>query len=262
MNVAIYAFDLLYLNGQSLLLEPLKERRRLLFSSFQETPGKFRFATHTEANDTEAIQDLLMKAIEDKCEGLMVKSLDKNATYEPAQRSMKWLKVKKDYMAGLTDSLDLVPIGAYIGQGKRTGMFGAYLLACFDEEQEEFQAICKIGTGFSEERLAELTAFFKGHTLQEPKSYFRFPEHANKPDVWLDPVSVWEVMAADLSLSPIYKAAVGLADPSRGIALRFPRLLRVREDKDPEQATTAQQVADMYLSQSVVSSSAGARGAF
>ena len=182
-------------------------------------------------------------------------------------------------------------------------MFGAYLLACFDEEQEEFQAICKIGTGFSEERLAELTAFFKGHTLQEPKSYFRcavslclfyrecldlftsfspvvyvyecvcvcvraymscnrFPEHANKPDVWLDPVSVWEVMAADLSLSPIYKAAVGLADPSRGIALRFPRLLRVREDKDPEQATTAQQVADMYLSQSVVSSSAGARGAF
>uniref|UniRef100_A0A2N9EY75 DNA ligase n=1 Tax=Fagus sylvatica TaxID=28930 RepID=A0A2N9EY75_FAGSY len=205
VDVCIYAFDMLYLNGQPLLEEELKVRREHLYGSFDEEHGYFHFATTITSNDLEEIQKFLDNAVDSSCEGLIIKTLTKDATYEPAKRSLNWLKLKKDYMDNLGDSLDLVPIAAFHGRGKRTG------------------------TGFSEAVLEERSASLRSKVIPKPK--------------------VWEVKAADLTISPVHHAAIGIVDPDKGISLRFPRLVRVREDKNPEQSSSSEQVAEMYTSQ-------------
>jgi DNA ligase-1 len=246
VNVAVYAFDCLFLNGVNLLREPLTKRREALYGAFQEVPGEFSFVTAKISRDLDELQVFLEDSIAENTEGLIVKTMD--ATYEPSKRSLNWLKLKKDYMEGCGDSLDLVPIGGFYGRGKRTGVYGAYLLACYDENTEELQSICKIGTGFSDAQLNELSEQLRPTVIDHPRSYFKYGESV-KPDVWFDPKFVWEVKAADLSVSPTHQAAHGLVDPQKGIALRFPRFLRIREDKTPETATNAEQVADFYNAQ-------------
>jgi DNA ligase-1 len=112
------------------------------------------------SNDTSSMDELakfLDDSIRDRCEGLMVKTLKVNSTYMPSKRSFNWLKLKKDYLeTGLGDSVDLVVVGADHGQGKRTGWFGSFLLACWNDDIECFQTICKVGTGFSDELFAKL----------------------------------------------------------------------------------------------------------
>ncbi|KAI8080089.1 ATP-dependent DNA ligase [Halteromyces radiatus] len=250
VRVAIYGFDCLYLNGKSLLQEPFVERRRLLHSSFIETKNEFYFATHMDSNDIADIQTFLDVSIENNCEGLMVKSYDgDHATYEPSKRSRNWLKVKKDYLHGLGDSMDLVVMGAYHGRGKRTNVYGGFLLGCYDPESEEYQTICKIGTGFSEEILKTLYDQLSSHVIPAPKRFYCLGDNPATPDVWFDPVVVFEVKCADLSISPTYMAGVGQINPSKGISLRFPRFIRIREDKDPEDTTSSGQIVDFYLQQ-------------
>ena len=248
VQVCIYAFDLLFLNGRSLLREPFAARRALMNAHFRAVPAEFMFATHKDSADPEDISLFLNEAIQQSCEGLMVKTLEVEATYEPDRRSHNWLKVKKDYLEGVGDTLDLVPIGGYHGKGKRTGVYGAYLMACYDPDSEEYQSICKIGTGFSDEQLESLATSLNEKRVDSAPVYYKYPEQL-ACDVWFSPAQVWEVLAADLSISPAHKAACGRVDETRGIALRFPRLVRVRDDKGPEDATSAEQVAELYQNQ-------------
>jgi len=279
VQVIVQAFDLLYLDGEPLLRKSLHDRRKAMYDTFFEVEGRFTFAqardvdlrdpAEREEGSEQAAEEgeqviaaFMNDAVEGSCEGLMVKTLfGSQATYEPSVRSLNWLKLKKDYMEsfGGADSLDLVPIGAYRGKGKRTGVWGAYLLACYDPETEEFQSVCKIGTGFSDEALKDLSTKFASLALPEGKS--RPPQYrmgdSLEPDVYFEAQAVWEVRAADLSLSSTHKGAIGKAgiDPGRGVGLRFPRFIRERDDKPATHATSADQIRDMYFEQQSVDSS-------
>jgi DNA ligase 1 len=260
VQVIVQAFDLMYLNGRSLLSVSLKQRRKLMKRHFAPVEGKFHYATALDfqpedGEDTLNLEQFLDTSVKGQCEGLMVKTLDD--VYEPSRRSLHWLKLKKDYLDGLGDSVDLVPLGAYKGRGKRTGVYGAYLLACFDADTEEFQSVCKIGTGFSDEDLQTLSAALNEHAVECKPSIYSVADGL-ECDVWFEPVQVWEVKAADLSQSSLHRGAMGkTGDPGRGIGLRFPRYERLRPDKKPEQATTSDQILEMYYQQDSINKDDG-----
>ncbi|KAK8250737.1 DNA ligase [Phyllosticta capitalensis] len=259
VKVCVFAFDLLYLNGERLTRRSFRERRELLHNSFVPVEGEFAFAQHGDASDVVEIQELLDQSIKASCEGLMVKMLDgSESNYLPSKRSQNWLKVKKDYLNNLGDSLDLVVLGAYFGKGKRTSVYGAFLLACYDPNSEQYQTVCNIGTGFSDEALASLHAALSEHVIEKPKPFYSHSSgNTDQPDVWFEPRFVWEVKSADLTISPRYRAAIEELGVGKGISLRFPRFIRVRDDKKPEEATSSDRVADMYREQEVNKKSKG-----
>eukprot|EP00483_Globobulimina_turgida_P011507 UN11529 len=180
----------------------------------------------------------------------MIKTLGIDATYEPSRRSHNWLKCKKDYLDGIGDTLDLVVMGAFPGTGKRTGTFGSYLVGCYNEDEDVYQSCGKVGTGFKDEDLLALDKemkLYQSHQNKKPMEY----EAGYECEVWFEPKCVWEIKCADLTISPIHMAAAGLADEAKGIALRFPRFLNKRPDKQPTMASSAQQIYEMFANQAI-----------
>src|SRR5256714_758885 len=209
------------------------------------------FAQYGDTKEIEEIQTLLNESVKASCQGLMVKMLDpEERGYEPSKRSRNWLKVKKDSLSGIGDSLDLVVLGAYYGKGKRTSWYGAFLLAAYNTSTQNFETVCNIGTGFSEQILEELHTTLEEHVIDKPKPFYSHSSVKNdQPDVWFDAKFVWEVKTADLTLSPRYRAAIDEVGVNKGISLRFPRFIKQRDDKKPDEPTTTRAVAEMYRNQ-------------
>ncbi|KAL8841452.1 MAG: hypothetical protein Q9170_000915 [Blastenia crenularia] len=261
VKVCVFAFDMLFYNGEAVVAKSLRERRELLHEAFSPVEGEFAFAQYGNTSEVDEIQTLLDESVKASCEGLMVKMLDTSESgYEPSKRSRNWLKVKKDYLSGIGDSLDLVVLGAYYGKGKRTSVYGAFLLACYNSSMDTYESVCNIGTGFSEAILDELHTELSDITIEKPKPFYSHSSvPKDQPDVWFEPRMVWEVKAADLTVSPRYKAgAAALGDASgKGISLRFPRFLKVREDKKPVEASGSEMVVGMYKKQGSVGKDKG-----
>ncbi|CAJ1842765.1 unnamed protein product [Sphenostylis stenocarpa] len=258
VDICIFVFDIMFANEEQLLGCPLRLRRKYLKDLFyDEKPGYFEYAKETtiEADDAcltcEAtltkINAFLEAALHSSCEGIMVKTLDIEAGYFPSKRSDKWLKVKRDYVEGLNDTLDLVPIGAWHGNGRKAGWYSPFLMACFNPETEEYQSVCRVMSGFSDSFYIEMKEFFsEDKVLSKKPPYYQTGE---APDMWFCPQVVWEIKGADFTVSPVHHAAIGLVHPSRGISIRFPRFICCVSDRNPEECSTASDIVEMFHSQ-------------
>ncbi|RKF74433.1 DNA ligase 3 [Golovinomyces cichoracearum] len=304
VEVCLFAFDLMYLNGNSLLHCSLRQRRELLRGIFIEIAHSFMWVKNLDANsqDSENILEFFNSAIENKCEGIMVKMLDdprekpnshsfeascdiesvrffdssktkskeKNiekkdrrkvllSTYEPDKRLESWLKIKKDYSTSF-DTLDLIPIAAWHGQGRKSKWWSPILLAVRNEDTGSLEAVCKCISGFTDIFYKENKEFYRedGPNVLSRKPAFIEYQGGN-PDVWFEPKEVFEVAFADLTLSPVYTAAIGLVSEDRGLSIRFPRFLKKRDDKSIDEASTSDFLAALWRNQEDRSFSGGTK---
>ena len=241
--VRIFMFDMLYADGRDWTSEPYLDRRAALESGF-EIGDNVQMTTMRMVGSPEEGEDFFANAIGARCEGIMAKSVAPDSVYRAGSRGFLWIKYKKDYQQALTDSFDLAVVGAFYGMGKRAGRYGALLMAAYDNETGRFETVCKLGTGFDDAFLDAMPALLDG-TLSETRPSSVDAEMV--PDVWFDPAVVLEVVAAEITLSPIHTAAKDVLKEGAGLGIRFPRFTgRVRDDKTPEQCTTVSEIVEMY----------------
>ncbi|KAI1103001.1 ATP-dependent DNA ligase [Jackrogersella minutella] len=344
IDVCLFAFDLMYLNGQPLMDRPFRERRSLLRSLFTEIPHHFTWVKSIDATsqDSEIVLDFFKQATDSKCEGIMVKILDNLpdlpapseatadshqivveaeesekltlptkskakrgkakpkdagsnengeekkpssrrkpllATYEPDKRLDSWLKVKKDYSSSF-DTLDLVPVAAWHGQGRKAKWWSPILMAVRNDATGSLEAVCKCISGFTDTFYKANKNFYDDGSGEESSGAAEGDEEGEdsneasgdsgsgdkyknvrrtkpsfieysgpEPDVWFEPQEVWEMAFADITMSPTYTAAIGLVSQERGLSLRFPRFLKKREDKGIEEASSSQFLAGLFRKQ-------------
>ena len=241
--VRIFMFDMLYADGEDWTPRPYLERRAALEEGF-EIGDNVQMTTMRMVGSLEEGEEFFANAIGARCEGIMAKSVAPDSVYRAGSRGFLWIKYKKDYQQALTDSFDLVVVGAFYGMGKRAGRYGALLMAAYDGETGRFETVCKLGTGFDDAFLDAMPALLDG-SLSESKPSSVDAEMV--PDVWFEPNVVLEVVAAEITLSPIHTAAKDVLKEGAGLGIRFPRFTgRVRDDKTPEQCTSVSEIIEMF----------------
>ena len=177
----------------------------------------------------------------------MIKSTGPGSFYRAGARGWNWIKYKRDYKSEMRDSVDLAVVGAFSGRGRRGGTYGALLLGAYDEKEDVFRTVCKCGSGFKDEDLAKLPGMLEKYRV--PHRHARV-ESKLEADTWFVPELVIEVIGSEITLSPVHTCGMNAVRPGAGLAIRFPRFTgRYREDKSPEQATTAAEIVEMYNSQ-------------
>ena len=240
--VNVYLFDLMYYNGEDYTLKPLPERRKKLEEIIKPN-DKLHIAHHIFTDDVEKLKEYFYQAISEGAEGIMVKAVGKDSIYQAGARGFLWIKLKRDYQSEMADSVDLVVVGAFYGRGKRGGKLSSLLMAAYDPETDTFYTVCKVASGFSDAELDELQK-----KLMEIKIDSKDPrvESEMEPDIWVQPKYVAEVIGAEITLSPQHTCCKGQVSKEAGLSIRFPRFIRWRDDKSVEEATTPQEILEMY----------------
>lgn len=238
-----FVFDILYKDGVSLLDTPLVERLKILEETIPSNDTLMRTVSHT-ISDAHAITLLFDEAISKGLEGLVVKKQESH--YEAGARNFNWVKLKRHSAGALSDTIDCVLLGYLYGRGKRAALgAGSLLVGVYDPGQDVFLTVTKIGTGLSDEQWRSIRERTRGLEVEHRPARV---SSLIEPSVWVEPKIVIEVLADEITRSPIHTA--GKVGDEPGYALRFPRLVSFREaDKQPEDATTVQELIELYQSQ-------------
>jgi len=244
--ISLFVFDVLYVDGKDLTLEPYPVRHEMLGKIIDVT-DRIQIAKYLLTDDPKELEVFFQEAIENGCEGLICKSIGGDSVYQAGARGWLWIKYKRDYKSEMTDAVDLVVVGAFHGRGKRAGTYGALLLAAYNPEDDVYETVCKCGSGFTDEDLAEIPKMLEPHRIQHRHSRVKSKMDA---DVWFEPKIVIEVIGAEITLSPIHTCAMGVIREGSGLAIRFPRFTgRYRPDKSAEDSTTVKEILEMYQRQ-------------
>ncbi len=244
--VSLFTFDMLYADGKDYTLEPYPTRRRKLEQTITKS-DRVKTAESLIVDNVKDMERFFEKAVENGCEGLVCKSVAKDSVYQAGARGWLWIKYKREYKSEMTDTVDLVVVGAFHGRGKRAGTYGALLLAAYNPEKDVFETVTKCGTGFTDEDLEKLPKMLKKHEVSHKHPRVQSTLEA---DVWFEPVVVIEVLDAEVTLSPIHTCATDAIRKGSGLAIRFPRFTgNYRLDKAAEDATTDKEIVEMYRSQ-------------
>jgi len=246
--ITVNFFDVLYFDKKDCLNLEYSERRKILEKLVNEDDFSKLVPMLLVKNENE-IEDFLENSINSGCEGLMLKTLD--APYRAGARGSNWLKLKREYRNELGDSLDLIVIGAYFGRGRRTGLYGTLLLGTYNPDKDNFPSVCKVGTGFTDESLDQLYQILSNKITLKKNSRVVSEMEA---DVWFEPELVLEIVASEITLSPIHKTGLNLIRKGSGFALRFPKFTgKIRFEKAVEDASTDEEVLTLYKGQSKLS---------
>jgi len=245
LPIAVFLFECLYADGEDLTVKPYPVRRQRLSDIIEETE-RYKPVRSMVTSDVTELYDFFEEALSEGTEGLIVKSTAEDSIYRAGARSWLWVKLKASYQSKMVDTVDLVVVGAFHGRGRRAGSYGSLLGAVYDHEEDVFRTICKVGSGFTDEDLANIPKM-----LEEYRHEGRHPrvDSLMEAEVWFSPGVVMEVLGDELTLSPVHTAAFDVLRKDSGIAVRFPRFQRWREDKASENATLVSEVVDMYKAQ-------------
>jgi DNA ligase-1 len=236
-------FDVLYVDGKSCMKKSYPQRRSKL-EKIVKNSKRIAIANRIVSGQLEEIDGFFQDCLERGLEGIVCKSNEADSCYQAGARGWLWIKWKPSYATELSDTLDLVVIGAFAGKGKRAGTYGALLCAAYNSEEDVFQTVCKLGSGFSDKQLSSLPKKLENaKVIKKPARV-----SVNKemfPDFWFSPKYVVEVLVSEVTQSPAHTCDWN-AKKKRGLSLRFPRFKRWRSEKSSEQATTTSEVKDIF----------------
>ena len=245
--ITVNFFDVLFIDEQNCLNLQYSERRKILEKILLGNDFAKLIPMIIVKSETN-IEDFLENSINSGCEGLMIKDL--SSSYVAGSRGNNWLKLKREYRNELGDSLDLVVIGAFFGKGRRTGRYGTLLLGSYNDSNDTFESICKVGTGFTDENLDQLYQILSSKVTLKKNTRI---ESNMESDVWFEPELVIEIVASEITLSPIHKTALNSIRDGSGLALRFPKFTgKIRTEKNAEDASTGNEIVTLYKSQNKV----------
>jgi DNA ligase-1 len=249
MPLHLFAFDLMYLNGDELISEPYEKRRGLLEKMLKRSK-LIKPSTRIITKSPKELDEFFRMSIENGLEGIIAK--DMKAKYVAGARKFSWIKMKRSYMGELADTTDLVIIGYYLGRGSRAEFqFGGLLCATYNEKRDMFETVSRIGSGFTEAQMTELKEKLdKIKTKSKPVRV----DSIIAPDFWVEPKYVVTVRADEITKSPTHTCGREKQEDGEeiGYALRFPRLVgehTIRPDKSAEEATTTKEIKEMYALQ-------------